>query len=154
MSVTLQLMTNEKDRKTINKTPTELGDPITCILKENTSIIKPTMLVSKDRLGEGWATANYGYVKEFGRYYFIDNATAETGGMIAFELTVDPLMTYSGGLMGTSFFIARSEKHGSHYFIDAEKALQSNKIVDYEIIGHIPQDTTGNKYVLTVSGGL
>ena len=77
----------------------------------------------------------------------------KTGGRIAFHMTVDPLKTYAGELMATSFMIARSETKGSPYFIDAEKALQGNKVVDYDILGHIPQDTTGNKYVLTVAGG-
>ena len=155
MSVKMQLMINSQDRKKINKTPSNLGSEITCNLKENTSLFSPTMLVNKAGLGKDWASANYAYIAEFGgRYYFIDNIEAMTGGMLAFHMTVDPLKTYAGQLMGTAFMIARSESDGSPYFIDAEKALQSNKIVEYQILGHIPQDQTGKKYALTVAGGV
>lgn len=155
MSVKMQLMKNSQDRKKINKNPSNIGKPISCILKENTSLFSPTMLVSKEALGGNWASANYAYIPDFGgRYYFIDNIEAMTGGMMAFHLTVDPLKTYAGDLMGTAFMIARSESDGSPYFIDAEKALQSDKVVDYQIIGHIDQDQTGNKFAITVAGGM
>lgn len=153
--VSMQLMINSDDRKKINKHPANLGSALSCYLKEDTSIIKPTMIVSKDTLGENWASANYAYIPDFGgRYYYIDDIEALTGSRLAFHMTVDVLKTYADQLMGTSFLVARSETNGSPYFIDAEKALQSTKIVDYEILGPIPQDTTGNKYVITVSGGM
>lgn len=153
--VSMQLMISRDDRKKISKTPTAIGNSISCYLKEDTSLFKPTMVVSKSALGNDWATANYAYIPDFGgRYYFIDDIEALTGSRLAFHLSIDPLKTYAAQLMGTSFMIARSETNGSPYFIDAEKALQSTKIVNYHIINPIPQDLTGNKYVLTVSGGL
>ena len=152
--VTMQLYKCKDDRKKINKHPSPLGSGFSCQLKEDTSIFKPTMIVSKDRLADEWPRANYAYISDFGRYYFIEDIEALTGGRLAFHMTVDPLYTYADGLMGQSFLIARSETNGSPYFIDAEKALQSTKLVSYKIFGHIPQATTGNKYILTVSGGL
>lgn len=150
----LILMKCTDDRKKINKNPAPLTGEIQCAMKDNSSIINPVMIISKERLGEQWAEANYAYISDFGgRYYFINDTEAMTGGRIAFHMTVDPLKTYAGELMSTSFMIARSEVKGSPYFIDAEKALQGNKVVDYDILGHIPQDTTGNKYVMTVAGG-
>lgn len=154
MSIKMQLLVNAEDRKKISKNPSPIGGEMTCILKENTSIVRPTMQVSTSALADGWAAANYAYIPDFNRYYFIDKPIAATGGMMEFEMTVDPLRTYKSGLLNTSFLVARSETNGSPYFIDAEKALQGDKIVDYEIIGHIPQDTTGNMYTLTVAGGL
>lgn len=150
----LTLMKCTDDRKKINKKPAPLTGEIQCAMKDNSSIINPVMIISKERLGEQWAEANYANIPDFGgRFYFINNIEVMTGGRIAFHMTVDPLKTYAGELMSTSFMIARSEKKGSPYFIDAEKALQGNKVVDYDILGNIPQDTTGNKYVLTVAGG-
>ena len=150
----ITLMHSTDDRKKINKNPAPLTGEIPCAIKDNSSIINPVMIISKNKLGDQWAGANYANIPAFGgRYYFINNIEAMTGGRLAFHLTVDPLKTYAGELMSTNFMIARSETKGSPYFIDAEKALQGNKVVDYDILGHIPQDATGNKYVLTVAGG-
>lgn len=153
MSVTLEFFVSSSDRKKINKNLDKRGS-VQARLKEDTSIINPVMLVSKAALSDGWAGYNYAKIKEFnGRYYFIDEIVAVTGGMLAFHLSVDPLMSYAGSLMGTRFQVARSESKYSSYFIDSEKQLQSDKMVEYLILGHIPQDQSGNKYILTVAGG-
>ena len=153
--VTMQLMICEDDRKKINKSPAEIGS-VQCTLKENTSLFNPTMIVSKNSLDYRWAKANYAYIGDFGgRYYFIDNIEALTGGRLAFHMTVDVLKTYSGALMGTAFMIARSEDLNSPYFVDSEKILQSKKLIYYtDPLGHIPQAATGNKFAITVAGGM
>mgnify|MGYP007022142028 CR=1 FL=1 len=153
MSVTMNIRKNENDRKKINKKTAVLAS-VTCDIKEDTSLFSPVMLVSRSALGENWAAGNYADIPEFGgRYYFIDDVTAATGNMLEFHLTVDPLMSYAGKIMGTAFQIARSEDLSSPYYVDTEKPLQTSKFVEKHILGHIPQDLTGNKYVITVAGG-
>ena len=147
---------NNDDRKKIKKKFAENVAPVECVLKENTSIFSPVMIVSKDRMGENWAKYNYAKIPDFGdRYYFIDNISAETGGRLAYHMTVDPLMTYAQTLLNTSFFIARSETKNSNYFLDTEKAIEVKKIMDFPKphLGVIPQDSTGNKFCITVAGG-
>ena len=151
--VAMQLYICEDDRKKINKNPGPIGPELSCHLKDDTSLFKPTMIIDKSKLGDQWPFANYAYIPDFGRYYFIDDIEALTGNRVAFHMTIDPLYTYADSLMGKSFLIARSETNGSAFFIDAEKALQSTKTVEYDILGNVRQDTTGNKYVLTVAGG-
>lgn len=148
---------NSDDRKKITKTFVETVEPIECILKEDTSLFSPVMIVSKDRMGANWAKYNYAKIPEFGdRYYFIDNITAETGGRLAYHMTVDPLKTYAQTLLNTSFFIARSESVNSKYFLDTEKAIEVKKIMDFPKphLGVIPQDSIGNKFCITVAGGV
>lgn len=155
--VNMQLMINSDDRKKINKTPANIGKALPCYLKDDTSIFKPTMVVSKDKLGKDWANANYAYISEFGgRYYYIDDIEALTGGRMAFHMTIDVLKTYAAQIMSTPFMIGRSEDLNSPYFVDAEKMLQSKKLVYYKKLtgtSNIPQAATGNKYVITVAGG-
>ena len=148
-------MFNNEDRKKINKSPADLFNA-ECIFKEDTSLFSPTMIISKEKAGAQWAQANYAYIPDFGgRYYFIDDITAETGGKLAYHMTVDPLKTYAAQLMATSFFIARSESINSKYFLDTEKALEVKKVIDYKgPFGNITQSATGNKFCLTVAGGV
>lgn len=153
---TVYFMFNNEDRKKITKSPADLFNA-ECIFKEDTSLFSPTMIISKDKAGAQWAQANYAYIPDFGgRYYFIDNITAETGGKLAYHMTVDPLKTYAGDLLGTSFFIARSESINSKYFLDTEKALEVKKVLEYVTppLGNITQSATGNKFCLTVAGGV
>ena len=71
-------------------------------------------------------------------------------------MTVDPLKSYAAQLLATSFFIARSESINSKYFLDTEKALEVKKVIEYvtPVIGNITQSDTGNKFCLTVAGGV
>lgn len=153
----IYLMKNKQDRKKINKTPEYLSsqqEPIDFVMKDNTSIVSPTIRISKAAAGDNWAEINYCHIPKFGRYYFVDNIIAATGGILELECTVDPLMTYAAQLMNTGFFIARSESINSKYFLDTEKALEVKKVLHFTLpLGHIPQDSTGNKFCLTVAGG-
>lgn len=147
---------NKEDRKKITKNIDINVSPVSCVLKENTSIFSPTIIVSKEAAGALWASYNYAYIPDFGnRYYFIDAVTAETGGKLAYHMTVDPLKTYAADLLSTSFFIARSQSVNSKYFLDTEKALEVKKTIKFSPpLGHIPQDATGNRFCITVSGGM
>lgn len=154
MSISISLYKNDSDRKRIGKQlGGALAEELPCTLKENTSIISPTIIISAGILGKNIAQANYAYIPDFNRYYYIDEPIAATGQMVELKLTVDVLRTYKGGLYGTAFMIARAEALNNGYFIDTEKALQNRKTAYYKILGHITQSTTGNKYTITVAGG-
>ena len=126
-------------------------------LKDDTSVFKPVMIVNKAALGQQWANANYAYIPEFGgRYYFIDDIEALTGSRLAFHLSVDVLKTYRDQIINQPFMIARSEDINSPYFVDAERVIQSKKLVYYKKLtgaSNIPQSSTGNKFAITVAGG-
>ena len=160
MSIKVQFYNCPEDRKKINKNLNgKIGGEISCVLKENCSILEPSIRVSMDAVGESYASINYCFIPEFGRYYFVGVPIVEPGQAITYNLEVDPLMTYAtgggnGGLMNTQFMIARAEKEGNNYFIDTERALQNRKVVQYEVLGHIPQATTGNRFAITVAGGV
>ena len=143
------------DRKRIKKTlGGAIGGAITCVLKENTSILEPSIRIQKSALGDNYAMVNYAYIPEFGRYYFVSSPIVETGQAVTYNLQVDPLMSYCEDLRNTKFEIARAEKEGNGYYIDTERALQNRKVVSYEVLGHIPQDQSGKKYAITVAGGV
>lgn len=129
-------------------------------LKEPTSVIHPTVIVSRETVGSEWASVNYAYIPLFNRYYFIDNITALNGGLIQYDMTVDPLYTYASlergfSLLKTAFEIARSESLNSKHYIDPELYLQTYRTISPVIVGGITQETaaTDKKYVITVSGG-
>lgn len=155
MIVTLHSISD--DRKKVNKTL----NPVTTVdalIKTPCSIMRPVLQISKDSLGTQWYQANYAYIAGFGRYYFIDNITAENDGLITMELTVDVLYTYAKQIMATQFQVVRAQRFYDQYFIDTQIPLKVDKSIRQstsDFLGSIPQDTgTGkNNYVLTVAGG-
>lgn len=153
--IKVQFYSCSNDRKKVKKTlGGAIGGEISCVLKENNSILEPSIRVQKSALGENYACINYAYIPEFGRYYFVSSPIVETGQAVTYNLQVDPLMSYYAQLLNTKFEIARAEKEGNGYYIDTERALQNRKVVSYEVLGHIPQSQTGNKFAITVAGGV
>ena len=129
-------------------------------LKEPTSVTHPSVIVSRETVGKKWAVSNYAYIPMFKRYYFIDNITALNGGLIQYDMTVDPLYTYASKEWGyqlllVAFEIARSESLNSKFYIDPELYLQTYRTISPVVVGSISQDTgtSVKKYVLTVAGG-
>ena len=153
--IKVQFYSCSNDRKKVKKTlGGAIGGEISCVLKENNSILEPSIRVQKSALGESYARVNYAYIPEFGRYYFVSSPIVETGQAVTYNLQVDPLMSYYAQLLNTKFEIARAEKEGNGYYIDTERALQNRKVVSYVVLGHIPQAQTGNKFAITVAGGV
>ena len=155
MNIVLHVISD--DRKKINKTLNEIAS-INANIKAPCSIMRPVLQFDKNTVGSDWYHANYAYIPAFGRYYFIDNITAESDGLITLELTVDVLYTYSKQIMITQFQVVRAQRYYDNYFVDTQIPLKVDKSIRQstsDFLGSIPQDTGSgkNNYVLTVAGG-
>lgn len=141
------------DRKKINKVlGNEIGSSEAVLIKDNTSVFSPVLELKKPTVGD-WSRVNYAYIPEFGRYYFVSPPELRNDGIVLVSLSIDVLKTYASDLMTTQFMIARSESLWSRYYIDSEYPLMNRRVVKLVPIGGIPQDLTGKKYTITVSGG-
>lgn len=156
------LYKNKSDRKKLNKDLSQIVDITgTFRLKEPTSVIYPVVTLSKETIGENWAQVNYAYIPMFKRYYFIDKPGTLKDGLVTYEMSTDPLMSYKAGLLNTAFEIARSESVNSEYYIDPEKAIIQRRVVQYLPAKNaggtaqgVPQSAANTKkYFITVAGG-
>ena len=154
MKVTL--IVNKSDRKCINKSLDVKLAGINARAKEPCDILRPVIELEKETItqaGVSYSKINYLYIEEFGRYYFVDSVTIEPGGLLVFEASVDVLYTYRKDLLNTQFEVIRSSSLYSKYFVDPQLALQVLRYYDWKKIGHVPQSSSGKKYIITVAGG-
>lgn len=63
-------------------------------------------------------TANYAYIPDFNRYYFVTDIAAVGRNLWMISLAVDVLMTYYCDIMDLSAFVARNEKLYSPFVVD------------------------------------
>lgn len=151
----IHLYTNQSDRKKINKTlepffPEDTGK--TFRVKQDCSILKPEIVLSLDTIGKNYAICNYAYVPQWKRYYFINDITLESDGLIALSMEVDVLMSYKSNILSSKQEVIRSESLNSPLYIDNERPLQANKLLYSLKLGTFPE-VSGNNYFLTVAGG-
>lgn len=111
-----------------NKIDKTLTDSVSVsgTLKDMTNVENPNILkIDTSVLTSANATlvrnANYAYISEFDRYYYINDKTMRTDKLIDCQLSVDVLMSYASAIKNQNCLIARSEQNSSQYINDSER---------------------------------
>lgn len=112
-------------------------------LKDDTSIIKPTIILSYD---SNILDCNYLYM--LNRYYFITNITCSNQRLII-DCDCDELYTYRTQILNSKAIIKRQEKLFNTYLNDSEyKSYEYSRIQTKEF----PSGFTAQEFILAVSG--
>lgn len=72
-------------------------------------------------------TANYAYIPDFNRYYFITDITAVGRNLWMISMSVDVLMSYYDDIMDLSAFIARNQNEYDSFVVDDLANFKYNK---------------------------
>lgn len=94
---------NASDKNKINKS---LNSPYSMSgsLRDVSNVVNPTILVNTRNL----ISYNYCYIKEFKRYYFIDEITAVRNNLWSVSLTVDVLESFKDYFMNINCIIDKT----------------------------------------------
>lgn len=142
------LYNNQSENNKIGKTLVELKN-YTGSLKGQSSILSPVFTI-KDDLSESDMKANYCYIPDFGRYYFITDITNVRTGLWQFSCSVDVLETYKAEILENTGIISRQENVWNMYLNDSEFRIYQNPNV---ITKTFPSGFSTQSFVLAVSGG-
>lgn len=112
--MTINLYTNNSDNRTVSKSLTLLAENVSITLKENTDLVNPVIIMATSANVTG---ANYVYISEFGRYYYIVNKTYSQQ-KIHLQLSVDVLMSFASEIKAATAVCVRSSNRYNNYFRD------------------------------------
>lgn len=101
---------NASDKHVLDKDITKVNDSVAAVLKDDTSIINPVLIVS----GSLAPTYNYLYIDTFDRYYFVDNVTYSQQRYYI-ECSVDPLMSFKTAIEALQVIANRSSSRSNVY---------------------------------------
>ena len=107
------LYSTKSENNVLSKTLNEIKENIVVKLKNDTSIIKPTFILSSD--GINFKELNYLYCEDLGRYYYIDNITLLNGNLLALECHVDVLMSFASDIKNANVLVLNSETDTNNY---------------------------------------
>lgn len=151
----LNLYRETSDNRVCNKPLTALLN-ITAIPTEKIDILKPSFIVEYNAT---ILQANYCYISELGRHYYITKHTLEKGNRIIIECEVDVLKTYYIQLLQCTATIIRSESIGKPTPIpDKQLPIDPNReeilsiILDADPLAPSPYENSYH-YVLQLIGG-
>lgn len=132
----IQLLSISDDTRKINKTVNQITELLPCAVTEDSnSILNPRLLL---KWNESYIGANYAYIPEFQRYYFIDDISLNTGGNCVISLSVDVLYTYSAQILQMTVTAARSSNKYNRYLNDNQQVTTNNPINQIKKLPNMP----------------
>ena len=145
--MTVTLYNNKSEEIKVAKDLEEIG-AYEGRLKEACTVLSPSILfqgLSADTL----TGANYAYIAEFKRYYFITNITIEDNNFFRIDMRVDVLQSYADSIKAQTAVIARNENEYNLYLNDGVfKAYQDPMIITKVF----PKSLTDSCFILAVAG--
>ena len=113
------LYNNKSDSRVINKSIEQLAE-IDVILKNANNIMSPEIMLQTKTLP---IEANYCYIADFGRYYFINAQRLDNGNVSKIELTVDVLMSFKDMILRSTVVAERTTNKYNRYLPDIVPTL-------------------------------
>lgn len=136
----ITLYSNNSDSKVLNKSLTPLGTVTGAVLKEYTSIINPVLQVTRSA---NVIAANYVYIPDFGRYYYITNMEYQTNNIVAITLAVDVLYSFRTAILASEITAIRSSNHYNRYLSDDRQATLTTSMVQTKLFTTTPFNPAG-----------
>lgn len=127
MSFIINFMYNNEPMNKITKTPTGVFD-VEGVLRDESSIVDPIILVECDNP----ITANYAYIAEFNRYYYITDIVSVRNGLWRITMHTDVLKTFSEGILGSPCVVGKSSNRFNMYLNDSSYKLKQNDLISVQ----------------------
>lgn len=102
-------------------------DEVSATIKAPCKIEMPLlMLAYKQQIVD----ANYLYIPDYGRYYFITDRELQTGQCVLLSCKVDVLMSFKVGLLNVNAVIDRQEEKFNAYMVDTEYICDNKATIE------------------------
>lgn len=121
------------------------------VLKEGTSIIDPVILIEVEQAGWPYTHANYMYIEEFRRYYYITNIISVHNRLWEIHGHVDVLMSYKDQIRAQTAIVARQESKYNLYLDDGIFMTYQNPKIQTKLFS-VPGPFETQEFVLVVAG--
>ena len=130
--MTITLYTTDSDPKTVDKQLSVIASDLAIKPLQTFSILTPVIALD---YATAYLRANYAYIPELSRYYFVGDPQLELGKRIIFTCTVDVLMSYSEGIKNCPATIVRSEAYPPGAVVDDKLPVNPNtkelKVIEF-----------------------
>lgn len=155
--MTINLYSTGDNPKTVTKTLSAISS-VQGRATQPCNILRPELILSGDSTVNA-INANYVYVPDFKRYYFVKDHTTDTAARIILSCEVDPLMSWSAGIRASRQLVTRSESVGKPTEItDNQYPLSKRKemfVIAFEG-GTMNLDTATDatyNFIINIAGG-
>lgn len=143
---TINLYQNTSPPNYVDKSITSIGE-YSGVLRDESSIINPVVRLEI----ESAPTANYAYIAEFNRYYYITNISSFRNKLWDVAMHVDVLMTYKSQIRSQEAVVARQARRYNLYLDDGWFMAYQNPQTIHKPLS-ITNAFEAQEYVLIIAG--
>lgn len=159
MSTLVTLYQFSGDERVLDKSGllTQLAVNVALVPSAKFDLLNPTftLKITGDNNTQNWrGSANYLYISEWNRYYFIDNlAVAPGDNILIASCREDVLYSFKDQIKNFEGFAVRSQSAGMNYITDNKIPIDPNRVsVDnMDFNDAFLTNFTGAQYILTVN---
>lgn len=149
-----KLYFNKSDKRYLCKDLTQVGNILNVSLIEPTSVTDPDIILTPDTQV---MKANYIWLQDFGRYYYINNYTFEYERIIA-HCHVDVLQSFAPEIIKENVVFERSKEEIASKYLNDEDLKMYNyslfKTINFEPKDNIYFSDKTEQIVMVCSGSL
>lgn len=141
----IQLYKTISPKERVTKTLSAVGSAMTGTIKEESSIIDPVIKISAAALPD----ANYMYIEDFKRYYYINNIVCDYDGIFEIHAHVDVLMSNADVIRQQTAIVAKQKDRWNLYLNDSDYRTYADPWV---ITKNFPNGFTDPCYLMLMVG--
>lgn len=149
--MTLALYENKSDEIVLNKNITTLAT-YNGYMKNESSILNPVVRIEGAFNIGNLVNANYMYLPDYRRYYYITDITQIRANLVEITGRVDVLMSFKDEIRLCSGIVRKNAKEYNLYLDDGTLKVYQNKlIITKEFPSGFPIEN--DRYILVTAGG-
>lgn len=118
-------------------------------LREDSSMISPVIMIDSS---VNIYNANYAYIEDFGRYYYIDDIKVTRHRLYQLSLSVDALMSWCNEIVNIKGYIMRKENPAYDYIPDRLKQISAVRDIQPYLVPEGSNTFNGQSLVMIVAG--
>jgi len=143
----ITLYRNSSDNRVLRKSLTQVSTPLSCDIYGSESIITPRFIL--EYVG---VEANYCYVAELNRYYYIRDIVLAPGGQRILMCEVDVLMSNIDEILNLNCLVLRQENRSlcKEFLVDNKMLANVNKEEVVESFGETVITNPSTCFLLTI----
>lgn len=146
--MTITFYNNESDRKLLDKKIIVVKAVSNAKIVNETDILNPTILISRNFYDQYILKANYIYIDSLQRYYYINNISF-VESMVQISCSVDVLMSYKNEIRNITCTVSRNQNLKNGYLNDDNYNLQAYKQV---VCKMFPNAINNDSIILMTAG--
>ena len=145
------LYTNSGDTRQLNKNLAVVATISNCQINDTCTILRPVL---RFELSASYLAANYVYIPNFNRYYYITDITILNGNQTEITGHCDVLMSFWNSFKNSPCTAGRSSSNYDDYIDDPMVTIKETyRTESRRLSGEFTPTASGsNHYVLTIGG--